>query len=329
MSRAAKHFSFPPTRDKENGEPRRVGFELEFTGLDLDQTVAAMESSLGGAAEVTSAAERKLHVEGLGTFNIELDWGYLKRIAEKNTQTGDSGDWIDLLSQAASLLVPMEVVCPPIAMSRMERLNPMVDALRQAGAIGTRNSPVAAYGVHINTEAPRLDAPALFAYLRAFGLLQWWLVKDMQVDMARRISPYIDLYPQSYLERLLSGSAPTLDQLFADYLELNPTRNRALDMLPMLAHIDGERVRRAVDDPRIKARPAFHYRLPDCHIERPGWSLRDAWDNWLLIERLAHRPEALDALAGAFLDSGRPIIGISRSAWVEYMDRWLKEQKLA
>ncbi|MCW8908879.1 MAG: amidoligase family protein [Sedimenticola sp.] len=328
MNRVAQHFPLPPIPEKENGELRRVGFELEFTGLDLDQTVAALESSLGGSAEATSAAEQRLCVDGLGTFNIELDWGYLKQVAEKNAKNGDAGDWVELLSQAASLLVPMEVVCPPIPISRLQQLEPMIEALRKAGAIGTRNSPVAAYGVHVNTEIPRLDAPTLFAYLRAFGLLQWWLVKDMQVDMARRISPYIDLYPQSYLERLLSGSAPTLDQLFADYLELNPTRNRALDMLPMLAHIDRERVRRALDDPRIKARPAFHYRLPDCHIEQAGWSLRDAWNNWLLIERLAHLPEALDELAGAFLDSGRPIIGISRSAWVEQMDRWLKERKL-
>ena len=329
MSLQAQQFSLPPHAEKENGETRRVGFELEFTGLNLDQTVAALESSLGGSSETTSAAERVLAVEGLGRFNIELDWAYLKRLAEKEARSGDAAEWVDLLSQAASLLVPMEVVCPPIAVNRLERLEPMVEALREAGAMGTRNSPVAAYGVHINTEIPRLDAPTLFAYLRAFALLQWWLVKEMQVDTARRISPYIDLYPQSYLERLMAASAPTLDQLFADYLELNPTRNRALDMLPMLAHIDHERVRRAVDDPRIKARPAFHYRLPDCHIERSGWSLRDVWNNWLVIENLANQPEALDELADAFLDSGRPIIGISRSAWIEHMDRWLKERKLA
>lgn len=328
MNKSVQQFDLPPTLNKEDGSRRRVGFELEFTGLDLEQTLAALESALGGASEATSAAERKLHVDGLGTFNIELDWNYLKQLAEKRVQSGEGGEWVDLLSQAATLLVPMEVVCPPIEIERLGVLGPMVDALRAAGAIGTENSPVAAYGVHVNSEIPRLDAPTLFAYLRAFSLLQWWLVKEMQVDMARKISPYIDLYPQRYLERLLSASSPTLDRLFADYLELNATRNRALDMLPMLAHIDADRVRRAVDDPKIKARPAFHYRLPDCHIEKSGWSLQQAWDNWLLVEHLAHRPAALDELAAAFLDSGRPIIGISRSAWVEQMDLWLNDQKL-
>lgn len=327
MSQSAMDFNLPPIPEKEDGGPRRVGFELEFTGLDLDQTAAALVSSLGGEIEVTSAAERRLHVEALGTFNIELDWSYLKHLAGQDAGSGGSGEWADLLSQAATLLVPMEVVCPPIEIRHLKCLDPMIEALRRAGAVGTRNSPVAAYGVHVNTEIPRLDAPTLFAYLRAFALLQWWLVKDMKVDMARRISPYIDLYPQSYMERLFSASRPTLDQLFADYLELNPTRNRALDMLPMLAHIDSDRVFRAVDDDRVQARPAFHYRLPDCHIENTGWSLRDAWNNWLLVERLADRPDALDALGSEFLESGRPIIGISRSTWVEQMERWLQVQK--
>jgi hypothetical protein len=43
--------------------------------------------------------------------------------------------------------------------------------------------------------------------------------------------------------------------------------------LPLLAEIDSDRVRRFVNDPRIKARPAFHYRLANCHIERADWSV--------------------------------------------------------
>jgi hypothetical protein len=99
-------------------------------------------------------------------------------------------------------------------------------------------------------------------------------------------------------------------------------------MLPMLAEIDEDRVRNTVDDPKIKARPTFHYRLPNCHIERPGWSLAGAWNTWCIVEYLANRKDDLDALADAFMDADRLILGVSRKRWVEYIDQWLKDHAL-
>jgi hypothetical protein len=200
--------------DRDNGDPRRVGFELEFTGLTLDQTIEALQSSLGGELRMKSAAEQALHVEALGTFNIELDWQYLKRKAAQSAQEEEDNVWIDLLSQVTAELmpmVPMEVVCPPIPMTDLEMLEPMITALRKSGAVGTEDSPFAAYGVHINAEISRLDAVTVFSYLRAFALLQWWLVEAHEVDLSRKLSPYVDLYPEAYLKQLLSQSEPTMD----------------------------------------------------------------------------------------------------------------------
>jgi hypothetical protein len=320
-------FELPPKPEKNDGEPRRVGFELEFSGIELRKTAETLESSLAAEVVSHSAAEFELEADGLGKFNVEIDWDFLKRKAAENDS--EDRDWLEFLSQAAALLVPVEVVCPPIPVTRLDELEPMVRALRQAGAVGTEESLFAAYGVHINTEIPSLDASTIFAYVRAYGLLQWWLVDTQTVDMARRISPYIDLYSQAYLKRILSREEATLDQLFDDYLEHNPSRNRALDLLPMLAEIDEVRVRRVIDDPRIKARPAFHYRLPDCNIEREGWSLRHPWKSWLTVEKLAARAGDLDELARAFLDAERPLIGVNRGDWVKTMDRWLQDRGLA
>jgi len=222
----------------------------------------------------------------------------------------------------------VEVVCPPIPLNNLSVLTPMVRGLREAGAMGTEESLIAAYGVHVNTEIPRLDADTLFSYLRAFAILQWWLVDAHEVDATRRISPYIDLYPQAYVRQVLSRSESTVDQIFTDYLEHNASRNRALDLLPILAEIDSDRVREAVDDPRIKARPAFHYRLPNCQIEHPDWSLSGAWNTWCVVERLADREDDLDVLAGEFLAADRPILGVGRSDWVRFIDRWLKDRAL-
>ena len=319
-------YRLPPVRQAADGRVRTVGFELEFSGLTLDATAAAVRHALGGEIHRVSAAERRVHSAELGEFNIEIDWAYLKQAAGED---GDDSEWLERLSELASLLVPIEVVCPPVALDRLESLDAMVAALRAAGAVGTEESLIAAYGVHINAQIPSLDAATLDAYLKAFALLQWWLVDAHRVDPARRLSPYIDLYAEDYVRRVLTREAPTLDELFDDYLAFNPDRNRALDLLPLLAEIDRERVRRAVDDPRVKARPTFHYRLPNCHIERAGWSLAESWNTWCVVEALAAQPAALHELGAAFLGAARPLLGVSRADWVARIDRWLGDHESA
>lgn len=321
-------FDLPPRVKKDDGTPRMVGFELEFSGISLDDAAEAVQSALGGKLASESSAERVIQTGSFGEFIIELDWDYLKRKASGTDRGEEGSEWLEPLSQAAALFVPVEVVCPPVPSTSLSVLTPMVRSLREAGAVGTEESLIAAYGVHINTEIPRLDAETLFSYLRAFAILQWWLVDAHAVDPTRKVSPYIDLYPQSYLRQVLSKFKATMDQLFDDYLEHNASRNRALDLLPMLAEIDSDRVRAAVDDPKIKARPAFHYRLPNCHIEQPDWSLAGSWNTWCVVERLADRENDLEALAGEYLVADRPILGVGRSDWVRFVDRWLKDRAL-
>lgn len=322
-------FKIPPVTVKDDGKPRLIGFELEFSGLSLDQTVETILLALDGKPGSGTAAEQVVHVESLGDFNVELDWGYLKRKAVENEQNEESGDWIEQLSKAASLIVPIEVVCPPIPITNLNALSPMISALRNAGAVGTEESLLSAYGVHINAEIFRLDATTLFSYLRAFSLLQWWLFETHDVDTTRKISPYIGLYPENYVKQLLSRTSPNIDMICADYLDYNATRNRALDMLPLLAEIDAERVRKVVKDAKVKARPAFHYRLPNCNIEQANWSLAQSWNNWCIVEELAHRSDDLNNLGNEFLDADRPILGVGRSKWVEFIDQWLKDHGLA
>ncbi|MDX1697748.1 MAG: amidoligase family protein [Thiohalobacterales bacterium] len=328
MTTSHHRFELPPTVHKEDGNTRSVGFELEFSGISLDETAAAIQSAMGLELRSETAAERILHNEPFGEFSVELDWDYLKRKAAENDNQDEGEEWIERLSQAAAMLVPVEVVCPPIPLTDLSILDPMVVALRKAGAIGTEESLLSAYGVHVNPELPDLDAESVFSYLRAYCLLQWWLVDAHEVDPTRRLSPYIDLYPEAYLKRVLSRDASSMDAIFEDYLEHNATRNRALDLLPLLSEIDEDRVRLAVDDPRIKSRPTFHYRLPNCHIEKAGWSLSESWNTWCTVEKLAGRKADIDGLAAEFLESDRPFLGISRSDWVEFMGQWLTDHGL-
>ena len=154
------------------------------------------------------------------------------------------------------------------------------------------------------------------------------LLRAHEVNLSRKLTPYIDLYPTKYLKCVVAAQAPSLDRLMDDYLHHNPTRNRALDLLPLLAHIDEARVRRQVDDPRIKPRPTFHYRLPNCLIGTQGWSLASAWNLWCLVEELACRPGDLHSLCAGFLESWRPLLGVDQERWVERMDSWLHDAAL-
>jgi len=328
MSDQDNEFSLPPVVNRSDGEPRRVGFELEFSGISLDKATEALQSSLGGELQSETSAERIIKTDSAGKFIIELDWAYLKQKASESGREEEDKEWLEPLSKVAALVVPVEVVCPPISILNLSMLTPMVAALREAGAVGTEESLIAAYGVHINAEIPSLDSDVLFSYLRAFALLQWWLVDEHEVDAARKVSPYVDLYPEAYLIQVLSKSESSIDEIFSDYLEYNASRNRALDLLPMLAEIDTGRVSAVVDDPKIKARPTFHYRLPNCQIERPDWSLSGSWNTWCVVEQLAARKDDMDSLSEKFLAACRPILGVGRSDWVRFIDQWLKDRAL-
>ncbi len=305
---------------------------MEFAGLSIERTADIAVSAMGGELHQDSLARWRLVVDDLGEFAIELDWDYLKRRAAETEEGDDTGgkEWLlKTLKSAAALVVPMEVVCPPIALSKLDRLVPLTEALREAGAAGTADSVLAAFGVHINAEAPSMQTAVLTRFTKAFALLQWWLVRAHEVDLSRRITPYIDPYPQDYVVELLETDDEDTERFIDGYLAHNPSRNRALDLLPILSDIDAERVKEAVDDPRVKARPAFHYRLPNCHIARAGWTLADPWAPWLVVERIAADEAALSELSRLYLDELRPVLGASRRAWVDTVHEWLKDRALA
>lgn len=314
-------FKTLPQSLNHAGEGRRVGFELEFSGLTLQQAVDLCRDELSGDVVSESPAQSVVDVSGLGRFRIEIDWDYLKRKAE--SKAGNESAWVKELGNLAESLVPIEIVCPPLTLDQCRRLLPLITRLRVAGAKGTGESWLAAYGVHINTEVPSLEPDALLRYLQAFSLLQWWLVDAHRVDTTRKLSPYIDTYPEAYTRLLASQDSVSLEQLIDDYLIHNPSRNRALDMLPIWAYLNESKVMSVVKDNKIKARPAFHYRLPNCQLENSGWQLTDPWEIWWVVEALADDLPALEYWKKAFIDAEKPLIGVLEKDWKERLGQWL------
>jgi len=318
----------PPEAHVADGRMRRLGVELEFSGMDMETASTMVQAELGGSVEEISDYEHRVRDTDLGDFNVELDFQYLKTVGREKGATDDEAlldnlpEWF--IAEIARRVVPIEIVSPPIEMDRIGRLDAIVGKLREAGARGTRYSPVYAFGLHLNPEMPALDAKTICAYLRAFLCLYEWLLQVSEVDWSRRVTPYINPFPTAYVRQVAkSDYAPSLSELIDDYLDSNADRNRALDMLPLFAHLDEKRVRRVIDDPRIKPRPTLHYRLPNCDVDRQGWGVHTAWRHWLEVEHLAYDRDRLASIAEAYHEHLERITERAFGDWAERCREWL------
>lgn len=327
----------PQRTAKDDGTPRRAGFEFEFAGLEPAEAARTVARVLGG--EVRAQTPFSLRIEGgrYGAARVEMDAAVLKERRYLDA-LGVLGVEIEprllegletaLLGLSATL-VPCEAVLPPIPLAELDVLEEVREALRLRRAKGTRASLAYAFGMHMNVEPPDTSPATLTAYLRAFLLLHDLIREESEVDLTRTISPYIDRFPDEYVRLAVNPSyAPgSVEDLAADYLRHNPTRNRPLDMLPLLAHLAPEAVADRLRGPEaklVKARPAFHYRLPNCRIDEAGWTVASEWDHWLEVERLAAAPDAMVRLGREYLDmpdfSGR----LFTSSWAERSRRLLR-----
>ena len=303
------------------GNTRRVGVELEMGGLELDALAALVARFLDLEISSEGRYERKLLGDPAGDWAVEFDYNLLKKLGRKERggaaltdQMGQSAE--DLLAWAAETFVPLEIVSPPLPLDRLKEVEALIAHLREAGATGTSSSAVHAFGIQLNPELPSHEATTITASLKAFACLYEWLALRGVVDLSRRVTSYVDPFPTDYVKKLLAADYwPGLTTLIDDYLADNPTRNRALDMLPLFTFLDEERVRAITNDPLIKARPTFHYRLPDCRIDEPDWGLHGAWNDWVEVERLAADEARLRACCGAYLE-------FLDSPWKRLVSKW-------
>ena len=171
--------------------------------------------------------------------------------------------------------------------------------------MGTKASFHHAFGLHINPEEQALDAATICSKVKAFSLLYPLLLDLHKVDLARRLSPYISAYPHEYVDLItVQHYAPSLRRLIEDYHAHNPTRNRALDMLPLFAFLEEGLMHDLYGkDEKISARPTYHYRLPNSEIDRTSWTLSEEWQRWLLIEEVANNSQCLKDLCTAWQDT--------------------------
>jgi hypothetical protein len=322
--RSGPRFALPPVTHTPDGRFRRAGFEFEYAGPDIKVSARIVADVFGGEHIVRSTFEHVVRSD-LGDFCIEIDAALLKdkkyekplRAIGIDPEKTDT-QWLEnALLETFSTLVPIEIGTPPIPIDQLDRLDELRQRLHDGRAKGTRASILYAFGFHINPELPRDDPAVIRDFIRAFLLLYPWMKQQAEVDMTRRISPYINPFPDEYARLILRGDYPaSRERLIDDYLALNPTRNRPLDMLPVLAHLDRERVINRVEDPHlIKPRPAFHYRLPNCMLDEPDWRVAREWNTWVAVERLAYDPSRLAEMSRDYLHA-------DRKSFKPFVDKW-------
>jgi hypothetical protein len=308
------------------GKARRVGVEFEFAGLSYKQVTNCLQDLYGGSLSSTHPFEHYVKDSQLGEFKVELDAKILKQIAashQANLQQASTFETtsFDLLSSAAVRFVPWEIVTPPLLMEALPQLERLISALRDLGALGTRHAVYTAFGMHLNPEVPIEDSRCILAYLQAFFCLYDWIHKQESIDISRRLSTYINHFDEEYIQIVIHPQyRPSLTQLVSDYLFHNQTRNRSLDMLPLFAHLKPQQVHDSIQDERIKSRPTFHYRLPNCDIDQPEWALYDTWSRWLMVEALA----ADEDLRNAFCDAYRQHLDRFSHGWDNRWIAWVE-----
>ena len=312
----------PPHEKNAQGQPRRVGVELEFIGLSAAKAAELVAEVFGGEVETKSKHRCVVNTPEFGEFIIELDTIYAhandKPYNEIAKKLDIAEDLAELVGDVSREFVPMEIVGPPIEWSKLDCYDKIVKALRERGAKGTNAAPYYAFGCQLNPEVQNLTVEGILPTLQAFLVMESWLRKQSNNDLTRKLTSFADPFPKVYQAKVLAPDyAPTMEELIDDYIVANPTRNRAVDMLPLFKHIMPEKVRNLGDE-RVKARPTFHYRLPDCALGDINWRVADEWNRWVKVEELATNSEELRARCAVHLKH------LKRSPFRKIID-WLQE----
>lgn len=310
----------PPVRYDANGRTRTVGVEIELTDLDVPRIAAAVADTLGGTPRQENEYLAYVDVPALGEFRVEADLQLLQEAGRRRAarpQPGLLDKALDLIASIAEIVAPFEVSSPPLPYTQLPIMDRLSEALRRSGGTGTKSGPLMALGLHLNPLAPDFNASSIHSHLRAFAVLDPWLRAVRGVDLSRRATPFVDAYPEPYVRYLLDTEKPgSLAEVIDTYLAQNSTRNRALDLLPLLAHLDPERVGPRIHDVRVKPRPTYHYRLPDCRLGETGWHISDEWRFWLIVERAAADETLLSELVEQFREV------LDEHAWTPLTTRW-------
>nr|WP_319248643.1 amidoligase family protein [uncultured Celeribacter sp.] len=286
------------------GRPRRTGVEIEFGGLEEHKAAELVQQEFGGTLQGDGPHGFRVKDSRIGEVKIYLDTA-LRAKAE--------GELVKLGLNLSRAVVPVEIVTEPL--TDLSLLTALTNRLRTAGAEGSGDDWVYGFGVHFNPEVVALTAAHVVPVAKSYALLEDYLRDVRPIDPSRRLLPFTDPYPRSYLDAICGRDFNSLHDFMRVYLAETPNRNRGLDLLPLLRSFDADAfMAQTGEKPSVSARPTYHFRLPDCRIDEPDWSLAQEWRRWVLVERVAEDATRLSALEDTW-QAYRNTLLEGRPAW--------------
>jgi len=336
-------FRTLPVIRNEEGSIRKVGFELEYANVGIDESLQIVKELYGGEIEKEHRFSQKIVNTSIGDFSIKIDLKLLNEktykklfdtfnIDLKNIKLGErtlEDDVEETLEKVINKVIPYEIGTPPVPVTEIEQFEKLRKALHEHHAEGTKSFITNAFATHINPELPATDPGTIIRYIQAFLVLYPWLLRAGKTDFARRVTSFINPYPASYIKLVLPADySPGLETLIDDYHQHNPDRNRPLDMYPLFAALRPEQVNTFDDLGNVKPRKTFHYRLPNSLISQPDWTLAHEWNNWVVIEELANAPEQLRKLCDDYLALKEETLMSFESKWVTHIEHEFISRKV-
>jgi hypothetical protein len=310
-------------------DTRHYGLELEYLGVPLPDAARLVADITGGTIHEDHSTSFTVKTENLGDFTIELDVELAQKISKRAQEHKGDPDQSLSFEELADPIVPgllspvapNEIVTPPLKFSDLKIVEKIVEELRYQGARGTSHSLLYAFGYHINPEAISVEPREIRDTIRAFILLYDWLMTHLDMDLTRKITGFSGPYSEEYAQFILTGAYdPDISKLIQDYIHFNPSRNYALDLLPLFSHINEDLVESLIEDSLIKKRPTYHFRMPNCSIDDPDWHLQTALDCWFTVENLAGHKTLLKELSVAYTIRHKELFSRIDPHWVAFVE---------
>lgn len=302
-----------------SGAARTVAVGLSFGGLGPRSSARLAQAELGGQVTTLPDGGLVLGRSALGDLHIRLDTGFRDRAIDRVAPNAP-----DL----SGLQPPVRIDTPPLPPERLALLDRLRATLRDHGATGSRDGTLLGFGLTFDTAIAGESVHDILPVVRAYALLEDWLRQADRLPGTRRIVPHPAAYPAAFVDDL-AHDAPkwSRDAFWCVYLHYNPTRNRGLDLMPLIAAFDPGRIEclGARTGP-VVPRAAFHYRLPDARPEREDWSIAYEWNRWVAVERLAAAPQLCARLAADWREhraAGRPA-----ADWRDHVEDFLGRHAL-
>ena len=155
------NFIKPSIEKNYDDEIRKVGFELEFSNIDMHKILDIL-------VNVENFKVKKINnffyeLESVdGTYILELDFELLtkqklkkeaKKLFEKTNIQIDEQNIENIQNFIGSIskdIVPYEISTPPLPLDKLYRSEELVNSLSENNAYGTKDKIYYAIGLHIN-----------------------------------------------------------------------------------------------------------------------------------------------------------------------------------